>query len=628
MNLRKLYQIRNKLFIAASLDVLLCSLAWACAFSLRFNFIIPDTYFSNLLKSLPYILGIKLFFLISIDLYSNRWRFTSIKDLKNIFIFCVISGLTCFTFIYLTRDLYFVPRSIWVIDFLLSFLMLSGLRVIYRSYIEWKKSKGTDPHSKEKVIIIGAGSAGQQLCKELDRHKQYHILGLLDDNPKLRDRKIYNYRILGDCSQLQYYIENHNVTTIILAIPGATYQQRRRILSTIDPNSNINLLTVPTLNEILSGKVSFSKIKKVELNDLLGRNPVNISIDNISNQLNDKVIFVSGAGGSIGSELCRQLCKFQIKELLLFDISEPSLYEIHQELCSTHPHIKITPLIGDVKNTNRLNHLFHTHSPHIVFHAAAYKHVPLMEQYNQEEAIRNNSWGSFNCYQCAINNNVQKFILISTDKAVNPTNIMGASKRIAEKLCLYQHNSQKGAPCELAIVRFGNVLGSTGSVIPKFKKQIENGGPVTVTHPDIERFFMSIPEAAKLVLQGFSMSTGGEVFVLEMGTPVKLVNLAKDLIRLSGFSLEQIEIKFTGLRPGEKMYEELFTEEESIENTPHPKIKKAKVLSCSDNWFQNCLAWVKQEQIPHVARELKSLNIGYCEEKDSPLLTPDDSSLT
>lgn len=611
MNLRKLYRIRDKLVIAALLDFFLCVSAWYFSFLLRFNFNIPPGYLTNLFESLPYIIFIKLFFLLSIDLYSNRWRFTNIKDLKNIFKFSVISGISGFAFFLITKDLYYIPRSIWVIDFLCTFLFISALRVMYRSYVEWSKSKGRDVNSKEKVIIIGAGSAGQRLCKEIDQNKSYQIHGFLDDDPYLKDRKIYNYRILGDCTKLQHYIDTAGIKTIILAIPAATYHQRRRILNSITLNDNLNLLTVPTLNEILSGKVSFSKIKKVELNDLLGRKPVNINVDLLKDQLSDRTIFVSGAGGSIGSELCRQICKFDIKSLVLFDISEPSLYEIHQELSSLFPNLSITPLIGDVKNKARVSSVFSKYKPQIVFHAAAYKHVPLMEENNQWEAIQNNSWGSFNCYQCAIDSNVAKFVLISTDKAVNPSNVMGASKRLAEKLCLslFSQNTDK---TNLTIVRFGNVLGSAGSVIPKFKKQIEAGGPVTVTHPDIERFFMSIPEASRLVLQGFSMSKGGEVFVLEMGTPVKLLNLAKDLIILSGYTLDQIEIKITGLRPGEKMFEELFSKEELIQETSHPKIKKAQIQQSADSWHQQCLSWITSSDDQNVESYLLNLDIGYC----------------
>jgi FlaA1/EpsC-like NDP-sugar epimerase len=483
-----------------------------------------------------------------------------------------------------------VPRTVLILDPVLLLMAMGGDRLLYRL---WKEQGLFRPiqFGGSPVLVVGAGEAGVGLSKELFRSREWYQVGFLDDDPENQGRVLNGIKVLGDLDSLPQWAKRFGVTQIIVALPSASHQVRKRVLELASSN-NINVLTVPSFDDLLSGKIALSQLRAVELDDLLGRDPVQLDSAGLIGQLSNKVILVTGAGGSIGSELCRQIARFAPKKLVLFESSEFALYTIEQELYTTFPQLEIVYLAGDVRDKVRLDETFDEFKPAVVYHAAAYKHVPLMERHNPWQAVRNNVLGTWHVASCAKKYGAEKFILISTDKAVNPTNVMGATKRMAEIVCQGLQNSNG---TDFVIVRFGNVLGSNGSVIPKFREQIAKGGPITVTHPEITRYFMSIPEATQLVMQAGYMGKGGEIFVLEMGEPVKIVDLAKDLIRLSGLNEEEIKIEFTGLRPGEKLYEELLSDNEHTLNTPHPKLRIAQARVVSDTELTSLLSWISTD---------------------------------
>ena len=397
-------------------------------------------------------------------------------------------------------------------------------------------------------------------------------------------------RVLGRLDEVGRWAKQLEAKHAIVALPSAAAFIRRRVVE-IATRAGLNVLTVPSFDDLLSGKVTVSQVRRVELDDLLGRDPVTLDTAGLQQLLTGKAVMVTGAGGSIGAELCRQISRFQPQRLIFFELSEFALYRLEQEFRERFPAIPIVCAIGDVKNQSRVAQVLKEHAPSIVFHAAAYKHVPLMETENAWEAVVNNAWGTHCIATAAIAAGVEKFVMVSTDKAVNPTNVMGASKRLAEMICQLL---QRPAGTRFVMVRFGNVLGSAGSVVPKFHEQIARGGPITVTHPEITRYFMSIPEAAQLVLQAGLMGGGGEIFVLDMGEPVKIIDLARDLIRLSGFTEDDIKIVFTGLRPGEKLYEELLADDERTLPTPHPKLRIAQARPVAPEFLEEMSIWLKQ----------------------------------
>jgi FlaA1/EpsC-like NDP-sugar epimerase len=395
-------------------------------------------------------------------------------------------------------------------------------------------------------------------------------------------------RVLGKLDTLPEWVKRFSVSQVIIAMPSSSHQQRKRAIQLCNA-AKVKALTVPSFDDLISGKVSVSELRAVELDDLLGRDPVVLDDAGLHGLMQGKSVMVTGAGGSIGSEMCRQIARYMPAELLLFESGEFALYTIEQELKLIFPELNIICLIGDVRDAARVGEVMQLYRPGVLFHAAAYKHVPLMEQHNAWQAIRNNVLGTWTVARAAQQNGVDKFVMISTDKAINPTNVMGASKRLAEMVC---QALQPSGATRFVMVRFGNVLGSTGSVVPAFRAQIARGGPITVTHPEITRYFMSIPEAAQLVLQAGLMGHGGEIFVLEMGEPVKIVDLARDMIRLSGYTEEEIKIEFTGLRPGEKLYEELLADSEHTLPTPHPKLRIAQARQADAEWLAQLLEWV------------------------------------
>jgi FlaA1/EpsC-like NDP-sugar epimerase len=583
-------------------DLVAAVAAWGLAYLLRFNLAIPEPFAQAMMSGLLWVVPIQAFIFWRFGLYRGVWRFASLPDLRRIIMAVGVSALSVPVVLYMAHIPVLVPRSVLVLDPLLLVMLVGGSRFIYRSWKEHRLYRFSD-NKRKPVLVLGAGDVAAGLVKELARSQEWRVEGLLDDDPAMTGRLIQGFKVLGRMEELPNWAERHDVRVAIIAMPSASYQARRRAVELCDL-AGVKPMTVPAFDDLASGRVTVSQIRQVELDDLLGRDPVVLDEAGLHSLLTRRVVMVSGAGGSIGSELCRQIAKFQPELLVFFELNEFALYRMEQEFAERFPGVPVACAIGDVKDRCRLDQVMHRYAPSVIFHAAAYKHVPLMERENSWQAVRNNILGTHILAQAALAHGVKKFVLISTDKAVNPTNVMGASKRLAEMVCqglqrpLSPDLLGAASGTRFVIVRFGNVLGSTGSVIPKFQEQIAKGGPVTVTHPEITRYFMSIPEAAQLVLQAGLMGKGGEIFVLNMGEPVKIADLARDMIKLSGFTEEDIGITFTGLRPGEKLYEELLADDEHTMLTPHPKLRIAKARGVDAQWLERLLVWLKQDGIP------------------------------
>jgi FlaA1/EpsC-like NDP-sugar epimerase len=578
------------------------ALAWMLAFLLRFNFDIPYDFAIPAKQSLLWVLPLfgALFFIFG--LYRGLWRFASLSDLQHL-LSAIVFGSLIITAAVVFFDLGPIPRSVLVLHPILLALMMGGSRFVYRS---WKEHRLYGPAKLrgQPVLVLGAGEAADSLLRELNRSGLWYAVALVDDNPSKIGRRLRGLPVFGPLSKVADMAEKYGVKHVVMALPSAKPSERRRAAESATA-AGLTVMTMPSYDDLLAGRLSVSSIRRVELEDLLGREAVSLDDAGLHDLLTGRVIFISGAGGSIGSELCRQIAKFQPARLIMLDSSEFALYRMDEELAQAFPSLERACWAGDVRDEERMQEVLSVEKPAVIFHAAAYKHVPLMEHANAWQAVRTNALGTLTLARAAQKNGVDKFVLISTDKAVNPTNVMGASKRLAERLC---RAMQTETGTKFITVRFGNVLGSNGSVIPKFREQIGRGGPVTVTHPDIVRYFMTIPEAAQLVLQAGWMGNGGEIFVLDMGEPVKIVDLARDMIRLSGFSDEEIQIEFSGLRPGEKLYEELLADDEATLQTPHPKLRIAKLAdSMSDLELQTLLAWLMPgvRQTAAVKSELK-----------------------
>jgi FlaA1/EpsC-like NDP-sugar epimerase len=535
--------------------------------------------------------------------YQGIWRYTSLPDVQRI-IFSVMAGTVAVAAVLNVVGLGAVLtyREFALYPLLLVAIM-AGSRMAMRSFKEWSLyGRGAEG---APVVVLGAGDAAVGLLKELSRGHEWRVEGLLDDDPQKRGRLLHGVRVMGVLEDLPRLAGRLKVRHAIIAMPSVPYQVRRRVVE-ICNRAKVTVLTVPTLNNVAGGKLAPPKIRKVAVEDLMKREPVTLDDAGLHELLTGKVVLVTGAGGSIGSELCRQIANFQPSMLVLFEQNEYAMYKVDWELRESFPDMPVASVVGDVKNPARVTQVMHQYSPSIVFHAAAYKHVPLMEELNAWEAVQNNVYGTYVVARAAIDYGVKKFVFVSTDKAVNPTNVMGATKRLAEMVC---QALQAGSSTRFEMVRFGNVLGSAGSVIPRFEEQIVRGGPVTVTHPEMVRYFMSIPEAAQLVLQAGCMGLGGEIFVMDMGEPVKIVDLARDMIRLTEHSEEEIKIVYTGLRPGEKLFEELLADDEHTRPTPHPKLRVAKARDAQPReWLDELVAWLMQERIAgdtEVRRDLK-----------------------
>ena len=512
--------------------------------------------------------------------YRGWWRYVGISDLFGIIRASILSTLIIFTLWFVVvlnismvrtklENIANVAQSIFMLDMAATFLLLAGLRMVIRLYFE--EFRTVEAGRLKRLLIVGAGNAGEALLREIHRMSitQYDVIGFIDDDPIKQGANIHGIPVLGNIEQLPKICEDQNIEEIAIAMPEATHHQRRRVVQVFDKGTKIRFRTVPSLTDIASGKLRVSQIRDVDINDLLGREAVELDLDLIEDFLKDKTILVTGAGGSIGSEMCRQVCNFSPKLLLLIEQAENPLFYMERELRKQFPDISIKAVVCNITDKIRVEGILKTYKPQVVIHAAAHKHVPLMEL-NPGEAIKNNIAGTKIVSEAANNNGATNFVMISTDKAVNPTSIMGSSKRIAE---MYIQDLSRTSKTVFVTVRFGNVLGSDGSVVPIFKKQIAEGGPVTITHPKMKRYFMTIPEASQLVLQAATMGKGGEIFVLEMGEAVNILDLARELITLSGFKPgEDIEITYTNPRPGEKLFEELSIEGEDMQRTRHSKI--------------------------------------------------------
>lgn len=568
-------------------DLVAAVLAWMLAFALRFNFDIPPEFYASAWQSLFWVLPLFGALFFAFGLYRGLWRFASLSDLQHL-VAAVLTGALLTTAAVVFLGLGPIPRSVLVLHPLLLALAMGGSRFAYRG---WKEHRlyGPTKMRGQPVLVLGAGEAADSLLREMNRSGLWYTVALVDDNPSKVGRRLRGLPVFGPLARVGEVAEKYGVKHVIMAMPGAKSSERRSAAEHA-AEAGLTVMTMPSYDDLLAGRLSVSNIRRVELEDLLGRESVSLDDAGLHELLTGRVVMVSGAGGSIGSELCRQIAKFAPSRLVLFESSEFSLYRIDEELAQSFSDVVISAWAGDVRDTERVEEVLMAEKPAVIFHAAAYKHVPLMEHGNAWQAVRTNALGTLTLARAARAAGVDKFVLISTDKAVNPTNVMGASKRLAERLCRAQ---QATAGTRFVTVRFGNVLGSNGSVIPKFREQIARGGPVTVTHPDIVRYFMTIPEAAQLVLQAGWMGQGGEIFVLDMGEPVKIVDLARDMIRLSGFSEEDIHLEFTGLRPGEKLYEELLADDEATLPTPHPKLRIARLVDdMSEAERHELLAWL------------------------------------
>lgn len=568
-------------------DAIAAVIAWSFAYLLRFNFELPPNFATELHQTVYWVVSLQTVIFWRFKLYRGIWRYASTADLRRIFMAVMLSAAAIPLMFWMLRLDLVIPRSVLILNPLLLILMMGGSRFVYRLWKEQGLYRNFRLHGVP-VLVLGAGDAAASLAKDLMASSDWRLVGFLDDDIEKHGRMLNGIHVLGKLDSLSEWVERLGVSQVIIAMPSSSHQERKRAIQLCNA-AQVKVLTVPSFDDLMSGKISVSQLRAIELDDLLGRDPVVLDDAGLHGLLTGKTVMVTGAGGSIGSEMCRQIARFFPAKVVLFDSCEFAMYTIEQELKQTFPGLKTLCLIGDVRDAARVGETMQHHHPSVLIHAAAYKHVPLMEEHNAWQAIRNNVLGTWTVANVAQQHGVEKFVMISTDKAINPTNVMGASKRLAEMVC---QALQPSGSMRFVIVRFGNVLGSTGSVIPAFRAQIARGGPITVTHPEITRYFMSIPEAAQLVLQAGLMGQGGEIFVLEMGEPVKIVELAKDLIRLSGFTEDEIKIEFTGLRPGEKLYEELLADSEHTLPTPHPKLRIAQARQADAAWLARLMEWV------------------------------------
>ena len=574
-----------RIILLVLMDMLIITAAGPLAIYVRYNlFFEPQAieFIENIFQYLPVNLIFTVIVFAAFRLYQGIWKYASASDLVNIIVACLVSAVT--QTVGMTLMGLRFPRSYPFMYFAVMTAGISIFRFTYRILAYFRqKQQGLIKEGKTNTMIVGAGEAGNTLLKELQNSKfvEQNVCCLVDDDPGKIGKYLRGVLVAGNRKDICRLAEEYHIDEIMIAIPSASHAEIQELLD-ICSQTSCKLKVLPGIYQLVNGEVSVSKLRNVEIEDLLGREPIDTQVESIMGYVSGKVVLVTGGGGSIGSELCRQIARHEPRQLVIFDIYENNAYDIQQELKRDYPELNLVVLIGSVRNTHRINGVFEKYHPQIVYHAAAHKHVPLMED-SPNEAIKNNVMGTYKTAQAADKYGVSRFVLISTDKAVNPTNIMGASKRLCEMVIQMMNNRSK---TEFVAVRFGNVLGSNGSVIPLFKKQIEEGGPVTVTHPDIIRYFMTIPEAVSLVLQAGARAKGGEIFVLDMGKPVKILDLALNLIRLSGLKpYEDIDIVFTGLRPGEKLYEELLMDEEGLQSTDNELIHIGKPIDFDEELF-------------------------------------------
>lgn len=567
-------------------DLIAAGAAWGMAFWLRFAPDWPAQFFALFWQGLPWVVLTQGLCCIGFGLYAGMWRFASLPDLKRILVAVGLGALVTPLVLLFVFPAVVLPRSVLILDPVLLIVLMGGSRLAYRAWKEHRLGALTHP-GKRPAVILGAGSAADFFLRELrSTPALLRPVALLDDDPAKLGRRLQDVPVLGEIAKLPEIVRRTGAEVAVFAIPSASHTVKRRVAE-LAMVAGVELLTLPALEDVVAGRVTIQSLRGLELEDLLGRDPVQLDLPGLDAAIGGRTVLVTGGAGSIGAELVRQLAHFRPARLVLVDASEFGLYRMGEELAARFPDIDYDLIAADVRDARRMQTLFAHYRPSLVYHAAAYKHVPLMEEANALECLKNNVLGTWVAARAAIEAGVGKFVLVSTDKAVNPTNVMGASKRLAELVC----QSLEGQGTHFVAVRFGNVLGSSGSVVPKFRSQIEAGGPVTVTHPEVVRYFMTIPEAAQLVLQAGLMGRGGEIFVLDMGEPVRIVDLARLMIRLAGKSEGEIPIIFTGLRPGEKLYEELLADDEHTLPTPHPRVRVAKAQG---EWqcVEEAVAWI------------------------------------
>jgi FlaA1/EpsC-like NDP-sugar epimerase len=569
----------HKTFVAFAYDIFMAAAAFYMSFEVRYGELIVKSAPGDLIfKSVLIVVVVQGFCFYVSGLYRGIWRYSSTPDLVRVIRGVSIAVTASFGALFLFNRLEGIPRSLFIIDWTFLVIALGGGRFLYRIMRDRDVQRLT--LTGHRVLIVGAGSGGEQLLREIKKNPTLglNVIGFVDDDPGKKNKYLLGTPVLGSVNQLSDIVSKTVAEKIFIAIPSANSAQIRRIVD-ICKHAEVEFKTLPRMGDIIRGETELSQLRAIELEDLLGREEVVLDQSSLGAMITDKVIMVTGAGGSIGSELCNQICKFKPATLVCFEMGEYNLYQLEMNLKEKFPHVNLIPVIGDVRNKDKVDYIIGHYKPFTIFHAAAYKHVPMMEA-NPYEAVQTNILGTKIVAEAASAHKVSRFVLISTDKAVNPTNIMGATKRAAE--IVTQLTQSKTKKTKFMMVRFGNVLGSSGSVIPLFRKQIARGGPLTVTHPEIKRYFMSIPEACRLVLQAGAIGNGGEIFVLDMGEPVKIVDLAKQMIKLSGLKEgKDIQIEFSGLRPGEKMFEELFLDDEHTLSTIHPLIRVAKPINSS-----------------------------------------------
>lgn len=568
-------QIKNpKMYLMIFSDVLIFTLSIVISYLFRFEFLLSPFYMQQIKTVLLWIIPLKVIVFVFSGVYRGMWRYTSIRDFWLLARACLLSTLLILAVILYMSGFKGYSRSIFFMDSVFTFLLVGGKLMLIRSYY----SGFANPKIREElfqkvasrnVLIIGAGAAGEKILREIFENNQLHyrVIGFIDDDPHKKGRSIHGVPVLGNLGKITSIVQSEEIKEILIAIPSAKGDQIRNIVETCK-DCDVSYKILPGMGELIDGRVSIKVLRDISYEDLLGRPPVKLDNTGIRGYLKGKTVLITGCGGSIGSELCRQVIKYQPNYLVLLDASEMNLFNIQMELQNEYSFHKCEAILGQVQNELLMEDIFKKYKPQIVFHAAAYKHVPMLER-NPWEAVFNNIIGSRIVMEMSVKYHVERFVLVSTDKAVRPINVMGASKRVTELIM----QSLQGQSTLLMAVRFGNVIGSSGSVIPVFRRQIEKGGPVTVTHPEVNRYFMTIPESTQLVLQAAAMGKGGEIFILKMGTPVRIADMARDLIRLSGKEPDtDIKIIYTGLRDGEKLYEELITEGEDILPTGHEKI--------------------------------------------------------
>lgn len=593
LNNKSVLAMRLRTLAAILHDLVVIALAWQLSYFFRFNFDIPPGFQSAMWSYLLWVVPLQGLVFQGLGLYRGVWRFASIPDLKRISVAVCVAALLTASALAVTNRLEDVPRSVLLLNPVFLVLMMGGSRFLYRA---WKDGHLLTPSQlgAEPAIVMGAGSAAALLLRELARGSAWRIVSLLDDDPSKRGLRLLNVSVSGGLADVEDCARRTGATHAIIAMPGASLTQKRRATE-LAVAAGLKVFVLPAISDVLDGKVSVSQMRRIELEDLLGREAVKLDSLGIQSLLTSRTVIVTGGGGSIGSELCRQIAAFRPTQLVCYDISEYAVYALQEEFARAFPEIALVGIVGDVKDEALLIRVFEHYRPDVVFHAAAYKHVPLMETNNTWTAVRNNVLGTLRVARAAMRVGASEFVLISTDKAVNPTNVMGATKRLAERVC---QAIQDEGDTRVVMVRFGNVLGSSGSVIPKFREQLAKGGPLTVTHAEITRYFMLIPEACQLVLQAGQLANAsrerGRIFVLDMGEPVKIIDLARDMIRLSGFSEDEIKIEITGLRPGEKLYEELLADSEATLPTPHPSLRIAYPEELPDAvWLSEIEAWLQ-----------------------------------